>query len=107
MKNKLSIIIPALLLALTSKAFAAQDQAMCEMIGQLANGIANDRDRGVSYNKKKKKVKGALQDLPSGKTRNGLLDISKSALRTVYVDMPKISPDGAFNFYYVVCMGAK
>jgi hypothetical protein len=107
MKNKLSIIMSALLLVLTSKAFAAQDPAMCELIGSLASGIAVDRNHGVTYNAELGKVKGALQDMPSGKTRNDLLAISKSALKTVYLDMPKITPDGAYKYYYVVCMDAK
>ena len=97
-------LITALFLALTLDAFAASDPAYCEMIGSLARGITEDRDRGVSYNAALGKIKGAAEGVPSAK---GILQIAKGTLKMVYMDMPNITPEGAFNLNYLACMKAK
>lgn len=96
--------LPISLLILAGHASAGQDQAFCEMVGSLARGIAEDRDRGISYNAELGKIKGAAQDLPSLK---GIVALSKSALNTVYLEMPKITPEGAYKLHYVACITAK
>lgn len=85
-------------------AFSTPDQNYCHMVASLAKGITEDRDRGVSYKAELGKLKGATEGLP---TSTGILQISKSALQTVYLDMPKITPDGAYKLHYIACMSAK
>lgn len=103
-QQNMKIIISALLVAMSSGAFAGQDPAFCEMVGALAHGIAEDRERGVSYKAELGKITGASDGLPS--TR-GILAIGKAAVKTVYLDMPKLSPEGAYKLHYVACMAAK
>ena len=104
MKNIRIIIVPTLVLAFSGSAIAAPDQAFCKMVGSLARGITEDRERGVSYNAELGKIIGATQDLPSS---DGILAISKSALNTAYLEMPKITPEGAYKLHYVACMAVK
>jgi hypothetical protein len=104
MKKQLSFILPAVLLALTKNTLAGQTPEYCEMIGSLARGITQDRDRGVSYNAELGKIKGATQDLPSG---DEILVISLATIKTVYLDMPKITPEGAYKLNYLACITAK
>jgi hypothetical protein len=94
-------LLVSLMAACIGGASAGQDPKLCEMVGSLAQGIAEDRDRGVSYNAELGKIKGASQDVHS---YQGIMLLSKSALKTVYLDMPKITPEGAYKLHYVACM---
>lgn len=94
-------IIAAISLVVPMVANAAPNQELCSMFGSLAQGITEDRDRGVSYNAELGKIKGATEGLPS---TAGILKFAKGAIHTVYLDMPKLTPEGAYKLHYVVCM---
>lgn len=105
MKKSLAIImVPGLLLASNGSAFGKPDPAYCGMVATLARGITEERDRGVSYSAALGKIKGASQDLQSSE---GILIIAKAALKTVYLDMPKLTPEGAYMLHFAACISAK
>lgn len=104
MKNKLSIIILVILFTLTSNVNADQELTRCEMVSEIAANIANDRDQGISYNAELGKLKGAAKNTPNS---DWLLIIGKSAIKTVYNDLPKITPKDAYKFYYEACTSLK
>jgi hypothetical protein len=94
----------ALICAIVSaSAFAAPDPHYCEMVGSLAKGITEDRDRGVSYQAELGKLKGATGGLAS---TADIFTIAKTALKVVYLDMPKLTPVGAYKLHYVACMAS-
>lgn len=99
-----TLLLAALLTFNVSQAMAAQDPAYCQMLGDLGRGIAMDRDKGVSYKAALKKVTDAARDTPSF---NGIMAIAKATIQTVYLDMPKISPDGSYKLNYAACMASK
>ncbi|WP_157463114.1 hypothetical protein [Curvibacter gracilis] len=81
--------------------FAAKDPAYCKMIADLGRGVATWRDAGVPYDAALKRISSAARDTPSFA---GIMQIGQSAVQTAYLDMPKITPDGAYKLYYVACM---
>jgi len=83
---------------------AAPDPKYCELVGSLARGITEDRDRGVAYNAELGKIRGAAEGMPGAED---ILTISKAALKTSYLDMPKLTPEGAYKLYYFSCMASK
>lgn len=101
--QKMKIVISALLVAISSGAFAEQDPAFCKMAGALAQGIAQDRERGVPY---KVEIRNIDANWDGSQSTKGILALAKSAVKTVYLDMPKLSPEGAYKLYYVACMAA-
>lgn len=97
-------IIAAASLVIPMVANAAPNQEFCSMVGSLAKGITEDKDRGVSYNAELGKIKGATEGLQS---TAGIFKIAKGAIHTVYLDMPMLTPEGAYKLYYVACMSQK
>lgn len=97
-------LLSAFLIAYVGTVSAGQDEKYCQIVGLLARGITEDRDRGVSYNAEWRKIK-TMAEGEAGEVR--LLVLSKSALNTVYLDMPKITPEGAFKLHYVACMAVQ
>ncbi|MBU6503646.1 MAG: hypothetical protein KGQ35_12385 [Burkholderiales bacterium] len=73
------------------------------MSASLARSIAEERDKGVSYDAELGKIIGASHDLPSA---SGIQQLSVSMLKTIYIDMPQITPEGAYKLYYVACISA-
>ena|ERR1035437_9486518 len=96
-------IIFSALLAISTQATSAPDPRLCEMLSSLAKGIAEDRDNGTPYKTEVAKLKAAAKDLPSSM---GIMEFSKSAAKTIYIDMPKLTPEGAYKLHYVACMNA-
>lgn len=101
---KVAHYVVGMLVVVAVGAQAAPDKRYCEMVASLAKGITEDRDKGVSYNAQLGKLKGASEGVPSAA---GILVVSKAILQTVYLDMPKITPEGAYKLHYVACMTAK
>ena len=96
-------IIFSTLLMISTLAAAAPDPRLCEMLSSLAKGIAEDRDSGTPYKAEFAKLKAAAKGLPSSM---GIMEFSKGAVKTIYVDMPKLTPEGAYKLHYVACMSA-
>lgn len=99
MKN----FVAALLLASSVGSVTAADDSLCSMYGSLARGITEDRDRGIPYDTERSRLKAAAKGLPSNP---GLMQISLSALKTSYLDMPKLTPEGAYKLFYAACLAA-
>lgn len=101
MKN---IAMTLILVGIIGIAQAAPDQRQCEMIGVLAKSIAENRDKGMVYKAQLGLLKGATEGQPR------LREIHKTALgmaKMIYIDMPRLTPEGAFKLYYVTCMSQK
>ncbi|MDR3480572.1 MAG: hypothetical protein P4L91_07630 [Burkholderiaceae bacterium] len=81
---------------------AAADSHACGLVADLAREIAVDRDHGVSY----KAELGRLIVAYDGQS-DGVLRLAKNIVHVVYIDMPSLSPQGAYNFGYAACMQAK
>ena len=96
-------IIFSALFVVSTLVTAAPDPRLCEMFGLLAKGIAEDRDQGTPFNKESAKLKAAAAGLPS---TIGINEFSKGAMQTIYRDMPKLTPEGAYKLHYVACMSA-
>lgn len=103
MKAKALLLAAFLSLGVTSLIAAQNPERYCQMLGDLGRGIAMDRERGVSYKAALKKITDAARDTPSF---DGIMEIAKVTIQTVYLDMPKITPDGSYKLNYAVCMAA-
>jgi len=99
----MKIVISVLLFTITGSAFAGQDPAFCKMAGALAQGIVQDRERGVPYKVELGNITAASDGLQS---TSGIVALGKAAVKTAYLDMPKLSQEGAYKLYYVACMAA-
>jgi hypothetical protein len=80
---------------------AAADSRYCEMLGSLAKSIAEDHAKGVSYKAELGKLTGAGDGLPAN-----VLQLTMTMAKTIYIDMPKLTPEGAYKLHYVACMAS-
>jgi len=86
-------------------AHAAQpDPRYCEMVSTLAKKIADDRDRGVSYKAELGLLKGATEDEPHLRP---LFRMAQAMAKMIYIENPRLTPEGAYKLNYVVCMSQK
>jgi hypothetical protein len=81
---------------------AAPNPQLCDMVGSLALRIAQDRDAGMPYKTAVQRHTAAAAGMPPA-----FLMMSKSAINTVYLEQPKITPDGAYGLHFQACMAAK
>jgi hypothetical protein len=86
---------------------AAPDPRYCQMISTLAKKIAEDRDKGVSYKAELGLLKGATEDEEATASMAAIYKAAKGMAKIIYVDNPKLTPEGAYKLHYVICMSAK
>lgn len=89
---------------LANIAVAAPDPAYCGMVAAMAKSITVDRDRGVAYKAELGLLKGATE---GEKNMANIYKVASNIARVVYKEMPNLTPEGAYNLHYVVCMGQK
>jgi hypothetical protein len=89
---------------LANVAVAAPDPAYCGMVAAMAKSITADRDRGVAYKAELGMLKGATE---GEKNMASIYKVASNIARVVYKEMPNLTPEGAYNLHYVVCMGQK
>jgi hypothetical protein len=80
----------------TAAAQSPPDFAMCARLGQLARSIAQDRDRGVTYQDKVRGLNEALARVPEEHAKS--LQLAKA----IY-DIPSMTPEGAYKLAYAPC----
>jgi hypothetical protein len=95
-------LTPALVIAVCASTAhaAAADPVMCSMVGMLARSIAVDRENGVPYKAEVKRIAQAVKKAPN---ERATLQMSRHLAQIVYVDMPRLSPDGAYKLAFVSC----
>lgn len=86
---------------------AAPDPRYCQMMSTLAKKIAEDRDKGVSYKAELGLLKGATEDEEATASMVAIYKAARGMAKIVYIDNPKLTPEGAFKLHYVICMSAK
>jgi hypothetical protein len=77
------------------------DGAYCELLGGLAEKIAQDRNRGVPYRQEIAEFKRAKRNVPEFAKLNLPLD---ELIQFLYIKFPKLSPDAAYKIQYAACM---
>jgi hypothetical protein len=97
-------LLPTFFIVASTFAHGEPDPAFCQMNASLAQSIAEDRDKGVHIKAELGKLKGATEGLPS---RPDLEKMARSQVQTIYVDMPRLTPVGAYKLFYVACMSQK
>lgn len=83
---------------------AEPDPRYCHMVSMLAKTIAEDRDRGVDYKAELRQLNGAAEDIPS---RRPMLRMAQAMAKMIYIENPRLTPEGAYKLNYVVCMSQK
>ena len=105
MKRLLSSATLAGLIMVGNLAHAAQpDPRYSEMVSTLAKTIADDRDCGVSYKAELGLLKGATEDEPHFRP---LFGMAQAMAKMIYIENPRLTPEGAYMVNYVVCMSQK
>jgi hypothetical protein len=80
----------------TSAMAQARDPSLCARLGHLARSIAQDRDNGVPYKDKLKKINEAAERAPNERA------ISLQLAKAIY-DIPSMTPEGAYKHAYQPC----
>jgi hypothetical protein len=104
MKNVVLLGAVAVLSTMSTIASATPDPRYCQMVSSLAKKIAEDRDKGVTYKAELRVLKSAIDGTPSS---GDIYKMAQGMAKIIYVDNPKLTPEGAFKLHYVVCMSAK
>jgi hypothetical protein len=107
MTTLVQVCAAGLLIAMASLAEAAPDPRYCQMMSSLAKKIAEDRDKGVSYKAELGLLKGATEDEDATASMAAIYKAAKGMAKIIYIDNPKLTPEGAYKLHYVICMSAK
>ncbi len=84
---------------MSGNAFAGGTAEFCSVVGSLAQSVTKDRDRGVSYNDLLAMFEGMTLD-----TGDSVLIITKFILKTIYFEMPNLTPESASQHFYSMCV---
>jgi len=97
-------VVVAILAGVINVAAAAPDPQYCNAVASLARKIAEDREKGVSYKAELAMLNASMDDIPSKRALN---EMARNMAKVIYVEMPRLTPEGAYKLHYVVCMSQK
>lgn len=100
---RVKFVVPLFALLAPVFAAAAPPQEYCDALGTTAQRFAQDRNNGISYKEQRGRIQRAAVGTADPQSTLKLFD---GVARTVYIDMPQLTPEGAYKFVRVACMTA-
>jgi hypothetical protein len=97
----LKFVVPAIAALGATLALASPPQEFCDAMGAAARRLATDRNNGISYKEQTKRIRAAVATTSDPASTEKLFD---GLARTVYIEMPRLTPEGAYSFARVACM---
>lgn len=101
---QLKALIFMLAMAGAGSALAAPPEQFCDGIGAIGQRMVYDRDSGISYRAQRERIPVLARGLPDSAAMQRML---REIAKTVYVDMPQLSPEGAYKLFKLMCLSAE